>query len=347
MGGDNLSGWPNRPSSDYLNGTIDEAAVYPRALTADQVARHQGLGTGAVKPNQPPAAAFTSSCTELACAFDGSGSSDPDGTVAGYAWDFGDGTTGTGAKPSHTYASAGEYTVKLTVTDDKGATGEVVHTVKATSAVLASDAFGRTVTGGWGSADTGGAWSRVGSGGVLSVGGTGQIELPAAKNDGGANLNAVSSQDTDLAFTVATDKEGTGNGVYVWAIGRRVAGQGDYRARIRLRPSGVVSLQLSRANASNAETAIGTEQTVSGVTYRPGVPLHLRVQVTGGSPTTLRAKVWADGSAEPGWQATGTDATSGLQAAGAVGIRAYLAGNATNGPTVVSVDDLRAARAAG
>ncbi|MBD2892814.1 hypothetical protein amrb99_17320 [Actinomadura sp. RB99] len=347
IGGDNLSGWPNRPSSDYLNGTIDEPAVYPRALTADQVSRHHGLGTGTVRPNQPPAAAFTSSCDSLACSFDGSASSDPDGTVTGYAWDFGDGTAGTGAQPSHAYASAGDYTVKLTVTDDKGATGEVVHTVKATSAVLASDAFGRTVTGGWGTADAGGAWSRVGSGGVLSVGGTGQIEMPAAKNDGGANLNAVSSQDTDLAFTVATDKEGTGNGVYVWAIGRRVAGQGDYRARIRLRPSGVVSLQLSRTDASNAETAVGTEQTVAGVTYRPGAPLRLRLQVTGGSPTALKAKVWADGTAEPDWQATGTDATGGLQAAGAVGVRAYLAGNSTNGPTVVSIDDLRASRAAG
>ncbi|MWA04176.1 PKD domain-containing protein [Actinomadura sp. LD22] len=347
IGGDNLSGWPDRPSSDYLNGTIDEAAVYPRALTAGQVALHHGLGTGAVQPNRPPSAAFTASCDSLACSFDGSASSDPDGTVAGYAWDFGDGTTGTGAKPSHTYTSAGEHTVTLTVTDDKGATGEVAHAVTATSAVLASDAFGRTVTGGWGGADTGGAWSRVGSGGVLSADGTGRIELPAARNDGGANLNAVSSRDTDLTFTVATDKEGTGNGVYVWALGRRIAGQGDYRARIRLRPSGVVSLQLSRADASNTETAIGTEQAVPGLTYRPGVPLRLRVQVTGGSPTTLKAKVWTDGAAEPDWQATGTDATAGLQAAGAVGIRAYLAGNSTSAPTVVSVDDLTATRPAG
>ncbi|MFB4296090.1 LamG-like jellyroll fold domain-containing protein [Actinomadura sp. NTSP31] len=348
IGGDNLSGWPNRPSSDYFNGSIDEAAVYPRALTAEQVARHQGLGTGAVQPNQPPSAAFTSSCDALACTFDGSASADPDGSVPSYSWDFGDGTTGTGAKPSHAYAAAGDHTVKLTVTDDKGATGEVVHTVTATApALLASDAFGRTVTGGWGGADTGGAWSRVGSGGVLSAGGTGQIELPAAKNDGGANLAAVSSQDTDLTFTVAADKEGTGNGVYVWAVGRRVAGQGDYRARLRLRPSGVVSLQLSRADASNTETAVGTEQTVSGLTYQPGVPLRLRLQVTGGSPTALKAKVWADGAAEPGWQATGTDATSGLQAAGAVGVRAYLAGNATNAPAVVSIDDLSASRAAG
>jgi hypothetical protein len=40
VGGDNLGGWPSRPTSDYLSGTVDEAAVYPVALTATQVANH-------------------------------------------------------------------------------------------------------------------------------------------------------------------------------------------------------------------------------------------------------------------------------------------------------------------
>jgi len=54
--------------------------------------------------------------------FDGSGSSDPDGTIISYAWDFGDGTTGTGVNPAHTYAQDGTYTVTLTVTDNDGLT---------------------------------------------------------------------------------------------------------------------------------------------------------------------------------------------------------------------------------
>ncbi|TDD75386.1 PKD domain-containing protein [Actinomadura rubrisoli] len=347
VGGDNLTGWPNKPTSNFLNGTLDEVAVYPHALTAAQAARHHGLGTGTVKPNQPPAAAFTSSCDQLACTFDGSGSTDADGSVASHAWDFGDGRTGTGAKPSHTYAAAGEYTVKLKVTDDKGAAGEVLHTVTATSGTLAADAFGRTVSGGWGNADTGGAWSRNGSGGVLSVGGTGQIELGAPGNSGGGYLNGVSSTGTDLTFTAALDKEGTGNGVYLSAIGRRVGSEGDYRARLRLRPSGVVSLKLSRLASGNTETDIVAEQAVEGLTYEPGKRLHARLQVTGTSPTTLKAKVWADGAAEPAWQLTGTDATAGLQAAGSIGVWTYLAGNTTNAPVVVSVDDLLAVRATG
>ncbi|WP_308166519.1 LamG-like jellyroll fold domain-containing protein [Actinomadura sp. NEAU-AAG7] len=346
VGGDNTTGWPAKPSSDFLNGTLDEVAVYPRALTAAEITRHHGLGTGGIQPNKPPTAAFTSSCDQLACAFDGSGSADTDGTVAGYAWDFGDGKTGEGAKPSHTYATAGTYTVKLRATDDQGASAEVSHPVTVTSATLAADAFGRTVTGGWGDADSGGAWTRNGSGGVLSVGGTGQIALGAPGNSGGGYLNGVSSAGTDLTFTVALDKEGTGNGVYVSPIGRRV-GSADYRARVRLRPSGAVSLKLSRTAAGNAETDVAAEQTVAGVAYEAGRPLHVRLQVTGTSPTTLKAKVWADGAAEPDWQLTGTDSTAELQTAGALGVWAYLAGNSTNAPVVASVDDLVAVRATG
>ena len=50
--------------------------------------------------------------------FNGSGSSDPDGDALTYAWDFGDGNTGSGVTTSHTYATTGTFTVSLTVTDN-------------------------------------------------------------------------------------------------------------------------------------------------------------------------------------------------------------------------------------
>jgi serine protease len=80
-----------------------------------------------------PTASFTSSCTDLSCSFDGSGSSDSDGNIVSYAWDFGDNSTGSGVTPSHTYAAAGTYDVTLTVTDNDNAPGSVSHSVTVTA----------------------------------------------------------------------------------------------------------------------------------------------------------------------------------------------------------------------
>ena len=84
---------------------------------------------GAGQQNQAPSASFTFGCTELACGFDGSGSSDSDGSIASYAWNFGDGNNGAGVSPSHTFGSGGTYSVTLLVTDNVGATGATSQNV--------------------------------------------------------------------------------------------------------------------------------------------------------------------------------------------------------------------------
>jgi PKD repeat protein len=83
--------------------------------------------------NTPPVAAFSSTCTGLSCSFDASGSSDPDGSIASYSWQFGDTATGTGVTPSHDYGTAGTYPVTLTVTDNGGASSSVSHQVAPSS----------------------------------------------------------------------------------------------------------------------------------------------------------------------------------------------------------------------
>ena len=115
------SGWTAAPSSTRLNGDIDEAAVYQRALTPTQVANHWVLSGRS--GNIPPSADFSWDPTGLDVAFDASDSDDLDGSITSYEWDFGDGGSGTGVTAGHTYAAAGTYTVTLTVTDDDGATG--------------------------------------------------------------------------------------------------------------------------------------------------------------------------------------------------------------------------------
>jgi PKD repeat protein len=79
--------------------------------------------------NAPPVASFTRTCSGLTCTFNGSASSDADGTIASYAWSFGDGTTGSGAAANRTYAASGTYTVTLIVTDNGGATSTHSQTV--------------------------------------------------------------------------------------------------------------------------------------------------------------------------------------------------------------------------
>jgi len=86
--------------------------------------------------SQLPTASFTYTCTGLACSFDGSGSSDPDGAITSYSWNFGDATTGSGVSVSHIYTAAGTYNVTLTVTDDDG---ETDTETKAVSVSLPTD----------------------------------------------------------------------------------------------------------------------------------------------------------------------------------------------------------------
>ena len=86
--------------------------------------------------NKSPTASITASSNSGVASFTifliGSGE-DSDGEISSYSWDFGDGTTGTGSTTYHTFENAGTYSVKLTVTDDKDATGSDEVTVVASS----------------------------------------------------------------------------------------------------------------------------------------------------------------------------------------------------------------------
>ncbi len=87
-------------------------------------------GEGTVVPaddqNQAPRAVFSPSTLSgqvpLEVSFNASGSFDPDGSIVAYSWNFGDGSSSSGAVTSHVFTSAGTYNVKLTVKDDDGAT---------------------------------------------------------------------------------------------------------------------------------------------------------------------------------------------------------------------------------
>jgi len=86
--------------------------------------------------DRPPIAVIagpSTATTGQSVTFIGGGSTDPDGTITSYAWNFGDGTTGTGVNATHTYVTTGSFTVTLTVTDNSGNTNSTTHAITVTA----------------------------------------------------------------------------------------------------------------------------------------------------------------------------------------------------------------------
>jgi PKD repeat protein len=106
------AGWGDPSSTGYSNyGSVGSYLITGSILATTTT-------------KQAPVAALTATPTSgyapLTVSFSGAGSTDVDGTISSYAWDFGDGTTGSGVSVSHTYQNTGSYTATLTVTDSDG-----------------------------------------------------------------------------------------------------------------------------------------------------------------------------------------------------------------------------------
>jgi hypothetical protein len=92
-----------------------------------------GQGTNMETVNdRPPIAVIagpSTATTGQIVTFDGSGSTDPDGTITNFSWSFGDGTSGAGAIVTHTYTTVNTFVVTLTVTDNSGKTNSTTHSI--------------------------------------------------------------------------------------------------------------------------------------------------------------------------------------------------------------------------
>lgn len=129
-----LIGTSTAPSSPFTvtwsNATSGKYSVF--AVATDNAGASTTSAPVSVNINMPPVAnaggVYAGSPGQL-IQFNGSGSSDPDGTIWSYNWTFGDGTIATGATPTHAYNSAGTYTATLTVADNYGAKNTASATV--------------------------------------------------------------------------------------------------------------------------------------------------------------------------------------------------------------------------
>jgi PKD repeat protein len=122
--GDGTTSTARNPAHVYSSVGTYNAAL--KVTDNDGNSNSSALAITVSAPNTPPRAVATvspaSGYAPLTVTLNGSGSSDPDGSIASYSWNFGDGSTGAGATVQHTYQSVGTFTARLTVTDNRGAT---------------------------------------------------------------------------------------------------------------------------------------------------------------------------------------------------------------------------------
>ncbi len=108
--------------------------VSPSQASPGQI--NAGQSFSGAPTNEAPVASFIASCDGLTCSFDASASSDSDGSIAQYSWQFGDGRTALSSTVQNSYAQDGTYTVTLTVEDDQGAQSSASQTVVVEAPVV-------------------------------------------------------------------------------------------------------------------------------------------------------------------------------------------------------------------
>ncbi len=218
-----LSGNPSASVAEANAAIVDTAT--PGKITdvkgsPNELLYVNELGGGGGEPGVP-SASFTENCSNLTCSFDGTGSTDPDGSIASYAWTFGDGQSGSGASPSHTYGAAGTYDVTLTVTDNEGNTDSATRSVRVGTPSGGSPTASFTVFCQWAACDFNGTASADPDNDIASYAwafGDGQSGTGST-----ARHTYPSRQATYTATLTVTDRSGNAASatkqIQCWSIG--------------------------------------------------------------------------------------------------------------------------------
>jgi PKD repeat protein len=238
------AGIGNYDGDRYINAAIGPAAVFALDGTSlcftpevDDYTMAAGPCVREQNPQTPTASLVVATAPGerregSAISFDGSGSANPAGGALTYAWDFGDGHTGSGATPTHVYADDGSYTVTLTVRNATGAshtasTQVAVDNVAPTVSMslgAQSIVSGQTVTLAGSFGDPGaldGPWGwRIDWGTGTPT--TGTAANPAATIDGIQRF--CSARSYDVTLRVRDKDEASGSATRTLSVGRRPVG---------------------------------------------------------------------------------------------------------------------------
>jgi PKD repeat protein len=164
--------------------------------------------------NTAPSAGFTytppSPTTSDTVTLDASGSSDSDGLIQSYRWEFGDGTTATGETATHSYGSSGDYTVTLTVTDDDGATDTESKTISVSDLSAAPAAVSSSDVSIGDVGDTGNSTITVDAENGLSVADVNvSVDTSVARITGVSAGDDINTGDSAVQFRVTSRTEGS------------------------------------------------------------------------------------------------------------------------------------------
>lgn len=236
--------------------------------------------------------------------------------------------------------SSGDYSPRNPMSAYYGTLGR--NTPIRVSIRHARDTFARTVSGSWGTADTGQVWAQDGAGGTVQASdfnvtsGTGTHLVPVANAQRFTYLSTLANKDLEVAVTVSLPFSNvTGGGIFPASIIFRAPDVSNYYM-VRVGITTTEQIQMSVVKTvNNVTTQVGS--TVTTALTVTGQSLRVRAHVEG---STLRGKVWPATDPEPiAWAIEAEDDT--LTTPGWVGIRSEVATGNTNTPVTFSYDDLQ------